>query len=128
MDDPLFVRDFQRLGDLRGDGQRLIDRDRPLSDAIGQGRPLDQLHHQRGVAIHPFEAVDRRDVRMIQRRQDFGFALKSGEPLRVTRDGLWQHLDGDLSLQVRVGGPVHLAHAACPERADDLVWPEPDPR
>ena len=29
MDDPLLVRGFQRFGDLAGDGERLVQRDRP---------------------------------------------------------------------------------------------------
>ena len=48
MDDALLVRRFERLGDLLRDRQRLVERNRPLRDAVGQRRPLDQLHHQRG--------------------------------------------------------------------------------
>ena len=47
MDDPLFVRGFERLGDLLRDRQRLVDRNNSLSDAVREGRPLDQFHHQR---------------------------------------------------------------------------------
>ena len=39
-----------------------------------------------------------------------GFSHSSA--LGVTRDGLGQYLDGYLALQLRVGGPIHLAHAA----------------
>ena len=47
MDDPLFVRGFQRLGDLLRNRQRLVDRNGPLRDAVRESRPLDQFHHQR---------------------------------------------------------------------------------
>ena len=47
MDDALLVRGFEGFGDLLRDRKRLIDRNRPLRDAVGQRRPLDQLHHQR---------------------------------------------------------------------------------
>ena len=61
---------------------------RPLRDAVRERRPLDQLHHERGDAVRSFQAVDRRDVRMIQRREDFGFALEPGQALGIGGDRL----------------------------------------
>ncbi len=42
---------------------------------------------------------------MVQRGEDFGFALKRGQSLSVGRDGIREYLDGDGPLQVRVGRP-----------------------
>ena len=67
MDDALFVRRFQRFGNLPGDRQCLVERDRPLRDAVGERRAFDQLHHESADAVRPFEAIDLRDVGMIQR-------------------------------------------------------------
>ena len=39
MDDSLFVRGLERLGDLLRNRQRLVDRDRTLSDAVGKSGP-----------------------------------------------------------------------------------------
>ena len=47
MDDPLLVGRFERLGDLLRDLQRLVDRDRPARDALGQRLALDELENQR---------------------------------------------------------------------------------
>ena len=47
MDDALFVRGFQRLGDLLRDRQRLIKRYRAARNALGQILPFDEFHHQR---------------------------------------------------------------------------------
>ena len=58
MDDPLLVRGFQCLGDLLGDGQGFINRNRSLREAIREGRSLDQLHHQSAVAVALFETVN----------------------------------------------------------------------
>ena len=33
-----------------------------------------------------------------------------------------QDLDRDLTTEIRVGGAIHFAHAACAERTDNLVW------
>ena len=77
MDDPLLVRRLQCLGDLPGNRQRLVERDRPARDALRQIVPFDQLHHQRRDAATLFEAVDPGDVWMVQRGEHFCFALKS---------------------------------------------------
>ena len=47
MDDTGFVRGLQCLGDLLGNRQRLVERDRPLGDPVGQRGTFDQLQDQR---------------------------------------------------------------------------------
>ena len=73
MDDALLVRRFQRLGNLLRDRQRFVDRDRAARDALRRSSPSTSSITS---AVRPrlFEAVDRGDVRMIQRREDFRFA------------------------------------------------------
>ena len=58
----------------------------PSDDAIGQCRPFDEFHHQRGRSGGVFESVDVRDVRMIQRGEDLGFATEPCQPLWVMRE------------------------------------------
>ena len=60
-----------------------------------------------------FQTVDVRDIRMIQRGENFGLALEAREP-SASRPPSRQHFDGDRALQVDVGA-IHLAHAADPE-------------
>ena len=60
----------------------------PSRDAVGQRRPLDELHHERARAATLFEAVDLRDVRVIERGQELGFALETREPVRVAREAI----------------------------------------
>ena len=108
----LFVRGLDRFGNLPGDRQRLIERNRALRNAIRERRAFDELHHQSGHGVGAFEAVNVRDVRMIQRGENFGFALEAGEPLDIRRQGLRQHLDRDGALQVRVRCAVDLAQPA----------------
>ena len=50
MDDALLVRGFERLGDLRRDRQRLIERDRATRDALREILALDEFHHEGGHA------------------------------------------------------------------------------
>lgn len=104
--------------------ERFIERDRALRDALREIVALHEFHHERGHVARALEAVDRRDVRMVERREDFGFALESREAIRVTSHRGRQYLDRDLALQVGVGRTIHLAHPAFAEERGYLVRAE----
>jgi hypothetical protein len=55
-------------------------------DAVGKRRSLDELHDQRPHGTGLFETVNRGDVRVIQRRQDVSFALKSGQSIDIMQE------------------------------------------
>ena len=61
---------------------------------------------------------------MVQRGEDFRFALETGEPFRVGRERFGQDLDGDVAIEARVARPIDLAHPAGPEGGEDLVGAE----
>jgi hypothetical protein len=106
------MRGLESFGDLSGDGESLIDWNRPLRDPICERWSLDQLHHQRTNAVRLLQAVDLRDVRMIERRQCLGFALEARQPIGIAREGVGQHLDRDPPTKIGVESAIHLAHAA----------------
>jgi hypothetical protein len=66
MDDALLVRRLERPGDLLRHRQRLVDGNRPVRDPIGGRRAFDQLHDQCMQAAGILEAMDLRNVRMIE--------------------------------------------------------------
>jgi hypothetical protein len=102
------VGGLERFGDLLRHRQRFVRVHRPARQPLGEVITLDQLHDERAF----FEAVDVRDVGMIERRQDFRFALESRQPLAIVGDISGQDLEGDLALQLRIPRPIHLAHSA----------------
>jgi hypothetical protein len=106
-------------GDNRSQGRSRIEvaGDSTARDALRQILAFDELHHQRVV----FDAVDMRDVGMIERREDFGFALESRQPFAIVGDISGEDLDGDLALQPRIARPIHLSHTAGAKLRDDLV-------
>ena len=86
----------------------------PLSERVA----LDQLENE---ALHPLadlETMNRRDVGMVQRGEQVGFALQPRRPFRITDQGLREDLDGDIPFELRIGGPVDLSH---PARADAVA-------
>ena len=130
MDDARLVRGFERLGDLPGDGERLLERQ------AGSGGPraadqrvervaLDQLHGERARGGGVFEAEDLRDVRVVEGREDPRLALEAREPIRVLRKRLGQNLQRDIASKFRVAGAIDFAHAAGAKRREDLVRAEP---
>jgi hypothetical protein len=85
-----------------------------LRDAIGQGRPFDQFHHERRHTGAALEPVNRGDMRVVQRGKHLGFALKAGEAIGIVRYCGGQHLDGDRALQVGISRAVDLAMPPAP--------------
>ena len=95
MDDALFMRRFQRLGNLLRDRQRLVDWHRTARDALRQIVALDELHHERAQAVALFETVDRGDrgwfsdariwaSRVNRARRSASLATESGRTLSAT--------------------------------------------
>ena len=87
MDDSLLVRRFKRLGDLLRHRQRLVDGNGPLRDPIGERRAFDQLHDQGSYAAGVFEAMDLRDVRMIERGEHLRFTTEAREAIGIVGNG-----------------------------------------
>ena len=64
MDDTLLVRGFERVGNLPGDGQRLVERDGPARDPLRQVLALDQFHDEGVHVRRPDPAGDAGSSRM----------------------------------------------------------------
>ena len=123
MDDAGLVRRFQSVRELRGDGEHLVGRHRSPGDARFQRRTLDQLQHQRPHAAVFLDAVDLRDVRVVERGQQLGLPLEPGQPIGIGGEDVPEQLEGDVAVQPRVAGAIHFAHPARAEDAGDLEVP-----
>ena len=64
---------------------------------------------QRLGALGFFQPVDVPDVGMVQRGEDFGFALEASEAVRVGGERVGQDLQGNVAAKLRVGGAIDLA-------------------
>ena len=128
MHEPSLVRRRQRVDDLCGDVERFRNRQRPLGEPCVQRLAFDELEHEKPGSVALLESVDLRDVGVVQRGQHARLALETRQMLGLPREGSGDELDGDVSLEPRVAGPVHLAHSARAEEAQDLVGAEPGAR
>ena len=64
---------------------------------------------------------------MVERGEHPRLALEARETIRIGGKGGGKDLDRDVAIELRVTGPVDLAHSACPDWTDDLVGVEPRP-
>jgi hypothetical protein len=129
--DPLLVCGFEGLGDLPRYGQDLGDGHRPPRDVCGEIVAIDELHDQRAHARlsrarrgRVLDAEDLRDIRMIERRERLGFTLEPGQPIGVVSERLWQDLDRDVAIELRVPRAEDLTHSACADVRGDFVASE----
>ena len=80
-----------------------------------------------GVSAAFFQAVDGRDVGMVERREHVGLALEADEPVTIVDEGLGEDLQRDVAGELCIGRPVHPSHTAFAEESDDVVVSEPVP-
>jgi len=86
--------------------------------------PLPGAHKGRPyIRIGPLgvlKGIDGRYVGVVEGGEDLGFALEAGEALWIGGHRFGQHLDRDLSAQLRVVGKVDLTHATFTKLGGDL--------
>ena len=83
-----------------------------MADALAQGLALHQLENQGGDAVTLFQPVDGRDVGMVEGGQQLGFPAQAGNAFTIRDKLVRKHLQGNISPQLGVLGPVYLPHAA----------------
>ena len=118
---PFLVRGFEGVGDLEGQLQRLLDRNRAAPETIRQRAAFDELEDEKARAVIGLESVNRRDVGMVQRRQQRRLTFESGDAIGVLRERVRQHLDGDFTAECGVARLPHLAHATLADGGKNLV-------
>ncbi len=70
------------------------------------------------------DAVNLRDVRMVQAGKNLRLSLKPSEPIRISGKRLGQDLQRDLSIQLGISRLIDLAHAPLVDEGRDLVVAE----
>jgi hypothetical protein len=99
VDDAALVGHGEGVGNLLRDADRLVNLERPVLEFLLERLALDQLHHDAGRPVDLLEAVDLRDVRMVQRSEDLCFPLESGKAVGVSGELLGEQLQCDIALQ-----------------------------
>jgi len=127
MHEPAIVSGLQCRRNLRPKPNRFIDRQPPVRQQFGERVAVDELHDQPAAAAELGELVQRCDVGMVQRGERARFAPEPCHAVGVVADVGIDDLDGDVALQHRVAGAIHLAHATRAEAAENLIPAEARP-
>ena len=96
-------------------------------DALGERLAVDQLEDERANPIALVHAVDRADVRVIERREQQGLAIEPRAPLRAGRPHIGEDLDRHVAPKRRVVRLIDLAHPAGAEQRLNRVRSDPPP-
>ncbi len=124
MDNSLLVRVVERPSQLPRQLHRLRGREWPLGDALGQRRPLHQLHDQAAYAVRFFQSVDGGDVGMVERSQHPRLALEPRQAIGMVRKALGQDLQSHVTVQLAIPDAIYLPHSARSQRAADFIMAE----
>ena len=66
---------------------------------------LDEFHHERAHALALFEAVNVRDVRMVERRERLRLAREPREAIGVVGERVRQDFECDVAVELRIARP-----------------------
>ena len=85
-----------------------------MRDPVSQRWPFHQLQHQGPRVFGCLDAVDLRDVGMVQAGEDLGFPLEPGQAIRIGGKRLRQDLQGDIAVELGISSPIDPG--PCPPR------------
>ena len=121
MDDARVVRRFEPAGDLPADVERFANPKSTASQALSERLPRNELHDEKGMILVLLEAVQRGNVRMIERGEDAGLSFETSQSFGIARNLVGQHLDRDLAPERSIARAIDVAHASCAKEGEDLV-------
>ena len=99
----------------------------PARETLREILAVDEFHHQCADAVGFLQAVDVRDVRVVERGEDLRFSLEAGEAIGIIRERGRQNLDCDVAIQLGVRARYTSPMPPAP-RADWISYgPRHDP-
>ena len=114
MNDPGSVRFVEPVRDLNAVPKGLLEWQGASLQPLGKRVAFDVLHNEEVDAVLISDIVERADMRVVELRDDFGFALEALLALRAFGEMLREHFDGNGALKASVFRLVHLT--PCPRR------------
>ena len=121
--DALAMRLVQRIRNLDGVLQYLLDRQRTFQQPLRECLAFEIFHHQKIDFVLMAGVVERADVRMVQAGDGLCFALKALAQFSAACEMRGQNFYRDGSVEAGIAGFVHLAHSARTDRGENFVRP-----
>jgi hypothetical protein len=121
VNDAFGVCRIQRVGDLDGQWQQLVEFHCPPINRMLERLSFQKLHGDEGAVVLLADVVNRANIRMIQGRSGLRFALKSGQRLPIPGNFCGKELERHEATQPRILGFVDDTHPATPEFFQDAI-------
>jgi hypothetical protein len=121
MDDPFFVRFLECCRDLLRNRECFVERNRVARNAVSECLTRHEFHDQEVSSVDFFDAVDARDVGMIQGCQHARFTLKSRDAFAVCAETFRKEFNGDTALKLRVRRLIDVTRSTGSQMAVDFV-------
>jgi hypothetical protein len=86
MNDALTVRVVEGIGNVGGDGDRTVGRERSLKKTVRERLPLEVFHHEEVGPVVMAEVIERTDVRMIEKGNRASFPVETAAVRRIHAD------------------------------------------
>ncbi len=99
---PFACADFERVGHLDAEIEKLLDLHRVPGDLRREGFAFDELHHDEGLPLVLLDGVHGADAGVVQGRRRARLALEPLEHRRVLRELRGEELQGDVRGRSRV--------------------------
>src|ERR1700676_317648 len=110
MHDAFAMCSVERIGDLDGGFEQLIEWPRARLKAVLQGLATQHFHHDELLAAVLGNLVDGADVGMVQSRCGTGFTAKAFQGLGVASQLRGKKFERNAASEVKVLGLVHYSH------------------
>ena len=121
---PLGVGLGEGVGNLRREIDRAPRVERTPGDDVLQRLAGHELEGEKELPLVLADLVERRDVRVRERRRRSGFAKEPLAAIGIAGQLGGHHLDRDGAAETCVAGAIDLAHPAGADPVEDLVLPE----
>src|SRR6266436_2125410 len=100
MNDSFGVGCVQGVGNLDANIEQGLQLKSPAKDHFPQSLAFQIFHHQKEAPLVLANFVNGADVGMIQSRGGAGLTPEALQSLRITRQAIWQKLEGDKAVEL----------------------------
>ena len=98
-----------------------------LRDQIDERPTFDEFHDQRTQTVRLFQAMQRCDVGVVERRQHLRLTAESRDRIGIVQQLIGQQLQRDIPIEPRVAGAIDLPMPPAPVSSTISYGPTRDP-
>ena len=91
---------------------------------MGSVTSFHELQNERLDTCGFFEAINRRDIRVVERGEKLRFAFEAREPIGIAGESFRQNFQRHVAIELGVSGAIHLTHPACSQECEHFIGAE----